>query len=259
MELDFVSLVAAGDDPLAQVVIAKTDKNAEHGRPSSTLPSNDDPEDRMGEINKADLAPEVVAYIEGLESEVDLLSEQVEKSESELEAKDGQITDLTTRLSKSAPVDQEAARKEMLEKADPALRAYLVEQDQKVAKAEEIAKAEREARLTREFISKAESLPMITEDKAALATLLRSIHDALKPEESAAVEKMLAAANEQIAKGNLFSTFGTGGGDTTVSKSVEAKAEEIRKADPSLTREQAIAKAYNDDPDLFAQAMTEEK
>jgi plasmid stabilization system protein ParE len=259
MELDFVSLVAAGDDPEARVVIAKADKSTEHGLPSSTLPINKPPEDHVETINKSDLDPEVVAYIEGLESEVDDLSGKVEKAEQDLAARDEQITTLTEKVSKSVPNDPDAARKEMLEKADPALRAYLEEQDAKVSKAEEIAKAERDARLEREFVSKAEALPMISENKQDLAGLLRRISDALTPEDAEKVEKTLAAANEQIAKGNLFGTMGRGGGETTISKSVEGKAAELRKADPTLTQEQAIAQVYNDDPDLFAQAMTDQE
>jgi hypothetical protein len=67
---------------------------------------------------------------------------------------------------------------------------------------------------------------------------------------------VLKAANEQIAKGNLFTTFGTGGGETTISKSVRAAAEEIRKANPALTIEQAEAQVYATQPELFQMAMT---
>lgn len=286
MSLDFVSLVAAGDDPMAQVVIAKAlpegkdmyasggtgapcatkgckgkrgkgkkmcaecNKSVEKGPTPSTLPINDLPEgNQMPDIKKDDLDPEVLAYVEGLETEVTTLSAQVEKAVADLSEKDD-------RIAKMQPTDPEAAEKEMLAKADPALRAYIKKNNAAVADAQAIAKAERDARLDREFLSKAEALPMISEDKTKIAGLLRSIADSLGTERAAEVEGVLKAANEQIAKGNLFASFGTGGGETTISKSVDAKADEILKAEPTLTREQAIAKAYDENPALLQQAMT---
>lgn len=247
MQLDFVSLVAAGDDPLAQVVIAKA-------APSSGE-SNGSQEANMGEqIAKDDLDPEVVAYIEGLESEVDILSKQVEDTEQV-------VTELSETLAKMAPKDDEAAEaieKSLLAKADPAIRELIEKSQAEAREATAIAKAERDARLDREFISKAEALPMINTDKTTLGSLLRRISDALSPEDSAEVEKMLAAANEQIAKSSLFDTFGHGGAHTTVSASVEAAATDIQKGDPTLTREQAIAKAFETNPGLLAEAMNQE-
>lgn len=282
MSLDFVSLVAAGDDPEAQVILAKAspeggdlyvqgpvktctdcrskkkncaahqkvNKSTEKGSPSSTLPDSDlQEENPMPDIKKDDLDPEVLAYVEGLETEVTTLAAQIEKAEADLAEKD-------ERIAKMQPTDPEAAEKEMLSKADPALRSLIEKQQAAVKEAQEVAKAERDARLDREFLAKAETLPMIAEDKTALGGLLRRISEALSAEDAAAVEKTLKAANEAISKSNLFAEFGSGGGETTISKSVEAKAEEIRKADPSLTREQAIAKAYDEDPSLLQQAMT---
>ena len=255
MALDFVSLVAAGDDPMAQVVIAKAapEKNADDVIKPPTIPLNDLLEDNMGEpIAKDDLAPEVVAYIDGLESEVETLSAQVEKSVADIAERDEQI-------SKMVPKDAEAEgeiSKALLAKADPAVRSLIEKQQAEIAKANEIARAERDARLDREFISKAEALPMVAEDKTALAGLLRRASEALSPEDNTALTTVLKAANEQIAKGNLFTTFGTGGGETTISKSVRAAAEEIRKANPALTIEQAEAQVYATQPALFQMAMT---
>lgn len=294
MEFDFVSLVPAGDDPMAQVVIAKAapegqslyvpdalgapcpdcgrtknhrrgcktvNKSTESGLPDSTLSaSNDFMEDTMPDsISKDGLAPEVVAYIDALEAEADTLAAQIEKAEADLAAKDDEITGLRDTLSKSAPKDEESAeaiQQALLAKADPAVRSLIEKAQADAKRAEEVAKAERDARLQREFIAKAETLPMVSEDKGALAGLLRRMAEALTPEDNAAVEKILKAANDQIATSGLFSEFGTGGGETTISKSVEAAANEIMKADPSLTRDQAMAKVYEQNPDLFAQAMT---
>lgn len=251
MALDFVSLVPAGDDGLAQVVISKT------------APDDDHQEELMGTedktISKDDLDPEVVEYIDSLEEEVETLSKQVEKSEQDLTAKDEELAAKDEQIAKMRPADEEAEdeiSKALLEKADPAVKALIEKQQADLKRVEEVAKAERDARLEREFISKAESMPMLNTDKTALGGLLRRISDALSDEDAAEVEKILKAANAQITESNIFKSFGVGGADTTVSANVEAKAEEIRKANPDLTKEQAIAKAYEEDPALLREAMT---
>ena len=272
MEFDFVSLVPAGDDPMAQVVIAKADpasvgKGARGNASPSVLPaSNDLLEDKMANIAKDGLAPEVVAYIDGLEAENDTLAAQVEKSETDLADKDAEIvvksdeiTGLKDTLSKSAPLDPAAAEKDLLSKADPVLRGIIEKAQKTAAEATEIAKAERDVRLTAEYISKAAALPMINESTEGLAGLLRRAADVLTVEDNAALSTVLKAANEQIAKSNLFASLGSGGAETTISKSVTAQAQELMKADSSLTKAQAEAKVYDTNPDLFAQAMTDQE
>lgn len=245
MSLDFVSLVPAGDDPMAQVVIAKAD-------PDTTI--RNPQEGNMGDekIAKDDLAPEVVAYIDALESEVDDLSKSVE----DLTAERDELAKAAapTGIVKS----EEDQRKEMLEKADPAIRALIEKQEKDLEEVRKAAEAERNARLDREYISKAETLPMINSDKATLGGLLRRVTESVSKEDAEALETILRAANEQITKSNLFTEVGRGGADTVVSKSVEAKAEELRKADPSLTAEQAQAKVYEMYPDLLQQALSGE-
>lgn len=237
----------------------RIDKSSDGGSSSSTLPTPHSPEGHMPKINKSDLAPEVVEYIDSLEAEVDALSADVEKAEAEVIEKDAVIADLQGTLEKSAPKDEDSEAeilKANLAKMDPAVRSIVEKQMRETAEAKEIAKAEREQRLEREFISKAESLPMLAEDKKDLAGLLRQVADALPQESVEKFETILKAANEQIAKGNLFSTFGKSGAETTVSKSLDGKAAEIRKANPDLTPDQALAQAYEENPDLARQAMT---
>jgi hypothetical protein len=233
MQFDFVSLVGAGDDPLAQVVISKADP---------------DLEEKVGDkIEKGDLAPEVIEYIDALEDEVDSLS----KSLVDEQAKNDSI-------SKADSDDFD----ELIKSAEPAVAKLLTQQRDTIAKAEKRADEERDARLSKEYISKAEALPMLIDGAAGkddLAGLLRRAADKLTPEDSLALEKMLSTANEQIAKGGLFSEFGKSGEVSTISKSVEAAAEAIRKGDPKLTIEQATARAYTENPDLFKQAMSDKE
>lgn len=243
MKFDFVSLVPAGDNPEAHVVISKADPNINL-------------EDDMGDlISKDDLAPEVVEYVEGLEEENADLTKSVEDKDAEIETLKA---DLKKAEDSGLIVKSEEEQFEaLLEKADPAVRVLLKKQADDLKAAQEIAKAEREDRISKEYVAKAESLPMLAEDKAEFGGLLRKTAEALG-DDFPKFEQVLKAANEQIAKGNLFEEFGSGGGQVTVSKSVEAAAAEIRKTEPTLTEEQAIAKAYEANPALLAADMTQE-
>lgn len=264
LDLDFVSLVPAGDDPMAQVVIAKaapeesgsghSNKSTAEAPASSTLSVTTlDMEEHMGTINKSGLDADVLAYIEGLELEVETLSDQVAKAEEDIEKSETENSELRDLLAKAAPNDpavEEEISKSLLAKADPAVRALIEKQNAELKKQADIAKAEREARLEAVFISKAEELPHFPGDSKGKAALLRSIADSLDPEQAEEVEKALRAMNAKIEQGSLFKSIGTGGAETTISKTVEAKAEELRKADPSLTIEQARVKVYESDAEI---------
>lgn len=229
MSFDFVSLVPRGDDPMAQVVISKADP---------ALSINDKETDDMGvQINKSELAPEVVQYIEELESENDELSKAL------LEADDASIA--------------KSDEAELLAKADPAVRRLIEAQNARLVEAENIAKAEKDARLEREFIAKAETLPNVGEDRSEFGGLLRRISESISKEDAEALDKVLTAANVAIEKSALFGEKGRAG-EHTISASAQAAAEDIRKADPTLTIEQAQARAFEQNPDLFAEALNEE-
>lgn len=246
MTFDFVSLVPAGDDPEARVVIAKSAHAADHV------------EDRMPQsISKADLDPQVAAYITGLEGEVDTLSSQIEKAEEDIQEREEQIASLKETLSKAAPGTPEgekAIEDALLEKADPALRAFIEKSRAEAREAQEIAKAERDARLDTVYIAKAAALPHVGQDPSTFGPLLRRVHETLSKEDAEALDQILKAADAQIAEGSLFKTFGNGGA-TVTSTQVESLAADIRKTDPTMSREQAIAKAYEANPDLFTQDM----
>lgn len=323
MELDFISLVPAGDDPLARVVIAKAapvdeedddkedeivddaeaaeeaeedeiedvdsdeepemsdeedeeededvkksadsvidnDKREETGPDSFKLTKDDleKTEENMGTISKSDLAPEVVAYVEALEDETSLLYAQVEKGETEINQREDQISKLQAELDElKASMTPEDVEKSAIEKADPVIRELLEKQAAELEEFKEIAKAEREARLEREYISKAAALPMITADTASFGGFLRRAADALTPEDNEMLEKIFKAANAQITAGALFDTIGTEGAEVTIEKSLEAMANEIVKANPGMTMEQAITKIYEQNPELAEAALNGE-
>lgn len=225
MLFDFVSLVPAGDDPMAQVVISKT------------APVPADKENEMPDIKKDDLAPEVAAYIDELEAENDELSKALAASDADVDT---------------------LSEDQLLAKADPAIARLIKSQKAALEASEAIVKAERDERLTRDYISKAEKMPLVGTDRAEFGGLLKRISEVVSKEDATALEGILTAANAQIEKGDLFREQGRYGEPATITASATAAAAEIRKNEPGLTEEQAIVKAMEQNPELFEEAMKEE-
>lgn len=262
MDLDEISLVRAGDDAMARVVLAKADKSADSGVGGSTLRTDRlDQEDEnvadnegLAEIlAKAELPDEVRAYIEALEDEIDNLSANDEGTDDD----GGDDTDAGQLSNDDDDTDDADDKDEemVLAKADPEVRRLIEKMDgdlkearQQAAAATAIAKTERDERLRREFVAKAETLPMINDKPADLGDLLMKLHEKA-PEEAARVETLLKAANEQISKGNLFKEMGRG--IAGLGSRVEQAVAELRKSDPSLTQEQAVSAVYAAHPDLY--------
>jgi hypothetical protein len=162
----------------------------------------------------------------------------------------------------AVPEDQRPALELVLKTHDDELAELRKANETEKSKADEaieIAKAERDARETREYIAKSESLDKLAKDDSEFGEVLKSIAraEAEKHLPEGTVEKLdtvLAAANEAVEKGALFMELGRAGhGESSdVEKQLDAKADEIRKSEPSLTKEQALEKAYNDNPELYS-------
>ena len=112
---------------------------------------------------------------------------------------------------------------------------------------EQIEKAE-----IAEFVKKAETftnLPNMKPDE--FGPVLRNLS---KVEGYDKLETVLEAANKALGESELFKAKGEDGGiENGALAKLQAKADELRKSDPKLTREQAFAKAVEDNPDLYAE------
>lgn len=183
------------------------------------------------EISKDDLPQEVVDYIEALEDLVDELTPDAD------DKSDDEIVDEVAELA--------------LAKADPAIRELVAKAEERVAEAEAIAKAERAERLRRDRIEKAGQLPMISTNRDRLGELIGKVEENLDLEDAAEVWDLLSKANAALAESNLFNEIGS---HSTVAPSLEAAAESIRKEDPTLTKEQAVAVALDRNPHLYEEA-----
>mgnify|MGYP003403943124 CR=1 FL=1 len=212
----------------------------------------------MALIKKEDLPAEVVEYIDSLEAHADTLEADLKTATDTADAVTKERDDLLAKEAASAIVKDDADLTAILAKADPAVAAIITKQaDALKTQAAAIAKADDE-RITTSMVAKAAALPMISETPTDLGAILKTAYG-VSAEFGGQVEDLLKAANKQIAEGNLFANFGKGGADITVSASVDAAAAELRKADPSLTNEQSIAKAYETNPALYAEYMASQK
>ena len=234
------------------------------------------------EITKDDLPPELVEYIDALEDALDATVDRVQKQDAQIEeltkgktnaadlegASGGEDDDEDEEgnarpARKKKGVAESGGKSDPMSKADPALRDLIEKQAEEVKKAneraeaaEELAKAERQQRLTREFVAKAQTMPMIAENPEELGSLLMDLNE-LDPSMGEKVEKLFKAANEGLRQGDLFGEIGRHGGSVTSSPAIEAAAEVAKQANPELTPEQAIAKAYEDNPALYDDEIRE--
>lgn len=226
---------------------------------------------RLLATHKGELTPEILAEVAkaaGLE---------LPKAEAPgIEAKTAsELVDVLKKADVDAAVIAEvetaleaATKKEEIDKADlpPAVREALAKSEaerkeatEKAEKAETLAKKERDIRLEKEFVAKAEtfaSLPTKAED---LGLVLKEASEKLEKGSYEKLEGLLKAANEGIESGELFKEQGREGVTPAGDAFEEAtrKAEELRKADSSLTEAQALEKALASDADLQRRYLAE--
>ena len=231
LSFDEVSLVPSGDDPMAEVIIAKTDKTqpTAEGEPTLKVNATNQEDAPMADpISKDDLPAEVAEYIERIEIENTEMAEAIEE-----------LTDIDAELAKLEEEDPEEA---VLAKADPAIRELVEKAQAEAEEAQAVAKAERDARIHRELVEKAETLGSLPGSSDSLVTILKAL-DELDEETATAVEELLTAANAQIEAGSLFDEMGSA--VAKVSEPIEAQAEAIRKDNPEMTAEDAMVAAID--------------
>jgi hypothetical protein len=190
---------------------------------------------------------ELRAVIEKVEAERDELAKQVRKLEKQArKSADGEK--VLIDKSQLAPEIRKA-----LEKAETE-REELRKQAQK---AERLAKDERDRRIEREFVAKAEAeYAHVGGDAAEFGRLLKSASEKLSGDEFAQLETQLKAANERISA-TLYKEAGVSGdpvpGATSVhADKLEKRAQELRKADRSLSAYEAMHLAMTEDREAQA-------
>jgi len=107
----------------------------------------------------------------------------------------------------------------------------------------------------KEFTEIAKRYAALGEDEEELAHILYDMHKS-DPDNYAAYVKVLDKSLDLVEKSGLFTEIGkSAGGYSSAGGTVEKVnqiAGEIMKSDPNISREQAIAKAWTDHPELVA-------
>ena len=106
--------------------------------------------------------------------------------------------------------------------------------------------------MEQEFISKAETLNALPTESSDLGSALMEIAENVDADTFAYISKVLEASNEAISNSSLFQEVGKSA--TTVDGPLDElskAANVVKQAHPELTKEQAIAKAVEEDPSLY--------
>lgn len=237
-----VDFVPRGDNPGAHIAFAKTaddDLTEDSTVPHEALKDLTDAQvDAIGVYVKA-LADEHAAAAVFLDAH----REEAQRFAAEKAAFEKAVREADP----NAPVliDKAALAPEVREAIEKAEAAAA----QATAKAEAVEKRERE----RIFKERANALPRIG-SADEVAPLLHAVADAVDADTYEKVERILVAADERIAKGDLFKEIGSGGagaGGDVVGK-VNAAAAEMRKAHPDLSAADATLAVLEASPDLYA-------
>lgn len=226
----------------------------------------------MGTIKKSELSPDQLEAVEELEADyaeaIEAL-EAVTKAAEDLQSKLATAEEqLVTAGIKDDPDNDEQFEK-LLEKSDPAVREFMKAERAKTrALQAKIEKQERDDH-ERTMLAKAKALKNLTVSEDDLKDVLSKAYDVpvevTKADGTKAtrplgeqIEQILKAANAQLEEAGVWGEYGRPGGGEAVGSRVESAAAELRKQDPTLTAEQAIAKAYEQDPSLYVTDITTE-
>lgn len=149
---------------------------------------------------------------------------------------------------------------EALWKAREEANARAEEAVKKAEETERLLKVERDERREKEFIEKAATaLPMIPGTPKDVGTLLKTAFD-FDAGFGAKFEKLLKTLNDQVAASSLFEERGSPFSvEGSAHEKIESLANELRKSDPTLSREQSIARVVKTHRDLYAEAQRERK
>ena len=192
---------------------------------------------KEADVEKGKLDPEVRKQVEKMEADLvkataDLKAATEKIATLEKAAKPPEKEDVLKGLSEPVRKEVEALRKQA---ADA----------QALAKSEQLKRRQRDHT---EVLKGFKGLPVDPEKDVAL---MIKLEDSLTPEEYGRVQELLRAGDEA----RLMAEVGKPGSEHHNANSayakIEAKAAELRKADPNLTPAASIAKAAEQNPELY--------
>lgn len=168
-----------------------------------------------------------------------------------IKAKDAEMAEMKAKKGYDMKKEDDEDEDEVMKSLPEAVRKRLEETEAKAKEASEaLAKMRQEAE-TKEAIAKAKDLGFGDAEKVG-PLLLRVAKGMTTADDAQAIEQLLKSAGQVSDKSDLFKAVGS---DTAVDGDPEAmlkaKAEELRKSNDKLTREQAYALAMDQNPGLY--------
>ena len=182
-------------------------------------------------------------YIKALEKRADEAEAELAEKDEVIKQKDAELEG----VKKSAGDDEE----EILKSLPESIRKRL-EESEAAAKeaADSIAKMKEDAD-TKDAIAKAKSFGVGDADKVG-PLLMRVAKGVTTQDDAAYLESMLKGVGEVAGKSALFKSIGTASAvEGEPEAQLQAKADEIRKENSKLTKEQAYAQAVEANPQLY--------
>jgi len=183
------------------------------------------------------------------------VNENREATEKEDDEKDEDEEEDKDKDKKDASVTKSLRRK--VSKAMIELEKTLQEKKELEKRLGEIEKAfreEREKRIRKEFIDLAKSQYVRLGNPEEVGLILKEASEKLSPETYGKLTEILTAANQRI-DATLFTEIGKSGsapGGSVVQR-IEAIAKSYVASNPTMTLDRARAKAWEDNPELYAE------
>ena len=188
--------------------------------------------------------------------------DELEKQNQELEKQNQELKKQLDNNNNSSGTGDPAAgdsSDDLFKNLDPAVKKRLEDSEKAAADALALVQKMQDEALTKQFEDLAKSFKALPIEVAKIAPVLKKCSASLPAEEFDLLKGVLNAADEALIQAGIFQELGKGGGlDSNNSAEAEAnrRAEELRKADPKLTYEQAMAKVWQDN-DLMKRYMDE--
>lgn len=292
MEFDEVSLVTRPANQLSKVMLFKSDTESEEEMSEVAV---DETEIEVTDVEETEVSKKSKKNVPAMEEEETQDEENAETPEeaqaeteagtekpvkkkkvakddeeilvpaevmeyiSALESANEELLGAISKMEEEMAEAEEAEEQEILKSADPRLVEIVKAAEERAFAAEAIAKAERDFRLEREFVSKAQEMSHLPVSAEDFGLVLKSASDVLPTETFDALMQVLSAANAQLEKGGIFGEVGksTVDADDAPMSAIEKAAARLQSENPTLTKEQAIAKAVSADASLYTQYIRE--
>lgn len=284
-EIDFISLCAAGDNPGAEVVIAKA-WNPGANSDSSNVNSMTTNANDSGGVDLQEVLKAALANVERLEEQNAILAKMLEDElddeyeddeyfdddedfEKDLEDdeydeddfddedleyeeydEDFEDEDLDDRELVAKRLDEDPIMKELF----AAQQAQIRELEARAAEADSIAKAERETRLLEAFTNRAASLEPLGEDPRELGYDMRELFAKVDLDSYKRWEDRMVRWAAAIDEGALFDEVGVAGFQVDPTNSYDDVMAKVKgQASGDMTPEQLFVKQLYENPSLYSE------